>query len=282
MVGVGLITIVIVAVLVQPLALVPVTVYVVVLPGLAITCEPVVALRPVAGLQVYVEAPLAIIPIVSLLHIAGDIPVIATVTVGVGLTVTVTLAESVHPPLAPYTSYVVVPAGLAVGLGHVVQLNPVPGFQVYVAAPPAFSTILLPEHIAGFEGTTVTFSDAATVTVTVCVLVHPAEVPVTVYVVVEPGLAVTVAPVVALRPVPGDHVYVVPPLAVNDTLPPGQIVGAAGATVTVGVGLTVRTTVCVPLQPVVVPVTVYVVVVVALLVTLAPVVALRPVAGLHV
>jgi hypothetical protein len=47
---------------------------------------------------------------------------------------------------------------------------------------------------------------ALTVTVTVCVLVHPAaEVPVTVYVVVVAGLAVTVAPVVADNPVAGDH-----------------------------------------------------------------------------
>ena len=45
-----------------------------------------------------------------------------------------------------------------------------------------------------------------TVTVTVAVLEQPEVVPVTVYVVVEPGLAVTEEPVVALRPVPGLHV----------------------------------------------------------------------------
>lgn len=38
----------------------PVTVYVVVVVGDAVTDEPVVALSPVAGLQVYVEAPLAV------------------------------------------------------------------------------------------------------------------------------------------------------------------------------------------------------------------------------
>jgi hypothetical protein len=43
-----------------------------------------------------------------------------------------------------------------------------------------------------------------TVTVVVAVFTHPPElVPVTVYVVVEGGLAVTLAPVVPLRPVPG-------------------------------------------------------------------------------
>lgn len=45
-----------------------------------------------------------------------------------------------------------------------------------------------------------------TETVTVPVPVHPTEVPVTVYVVVAAGLAETVAPVVADRPVAGDHV----------------------------------------------------------------------------
>jgi hypothetical protein len=37
------------------------------------------------------------------------------------------------------------------------------------------------------------------------------------------GEAVTVAPVVALKPVDGAHEYVVPPLAVIETFPPEQI-----------------------------------------------------------
>jgi len=46
-----------------------------------------------------------------------------------------------------------------------------------------------------------------TVTVTCAVAVQPlASVPVTVYVVVEEGLAETLAPVVVLSPVAGDHV----------------------------------------------------------------------------
>jgi hypothetical protein len=49
--------------------------------------------------------------------------------------------------------------------------------------------------------------NAFTVIVVVALFVHPLpSVPVTVYVVVVPGVAVTFAPVVALRPVPGLHV----------------------------------------------------------------------------
>jgi hypothetical protein len=50
-------------------------------------------------------------------------------------------------------------------------------------------------------------------------------------VIVLGGLATTVAPVVTLSPVEGDHVYEVDPLAVRVTEPPGHIVAAAGATV---------------------------------------------------
>jgi hypothetical protein len=45
-----------------------------------------------------------------------------------------------------------------------------------------------------------------TVTVVVAAPLHPAVVPVIVYVVVPIGFAITVAPVVADNPVPGDHV----------------------------------------------------------------------------
>jgi hypothetical protein len=55
------------------------------------------------------------------------------------------------------------------------------------------------------EELTVTVSAAFIVTVEVAVPVHPLVVPVTVYVVVAGGLAVTVAPVVALSPVDGVH-----------------------------------------------------------------------------
>jgi hypothetical protein len=56
------------------------------------------------------------------------------------------------------------------------------------------------------------------------------------------GLAITVAPVVVFNPVAGDHVNVLGEmveLAVKLTLPPGQMPGAAGVAVTVGLGFTV-------------------------------------------
>jgi len=77
--------------------------------------------------------------------------------------------------------------------------------------------------------------DTVTVIVVDPVIEQPVFVPVTVYVVVVAGLAVTLAPLVALRPVPGDHVYPpVAPEAVSSTLPPLQIEGALGVTDTVG------------------------------------------------
>ena len=63
------------------------------------------------------------------------------------------------------------------------------------------------------------------------------------------GFAVTIAPVVADKPVAGLHVYVVAPLAVNDVLLPLQIIGADGVTVTVGVVLTVIVAVAVFVHP---------------------------------
>jgi hypothetical protein len=68
-------------------------------------------------------------------------------------------------------------------------------------------------------------------------------------------LALTLAPVVALRLVLGVHVYVVAPLAVNVVELPEHMVGGAD-NVTVGVGFTVTTIVAAALVHVpVVPVT---------------------------
>jgi hypothetical protein len=107
------------------------------------------------------------------------------------------------------------------------------------------------------------------------------DVPVTVYVVVAAGLADTVAPVVEPRPVAGDHVYVVPPLAVRFTLLPLHTESEGGTTVMVGVGLTVTTTDCESTQPFLVPVTQYVVVAAGDALVVAAVVELRPVDGNH-
>ncbi len=76
---------------------VPVTVYVVVEDGLAVTGEPVDALRFVDGVQVYVCAPPAVSVADCPLQIAeGGV----TVMMGSGFTVTVTCVEAVHPLLS--------------------------------------------------------------------------------------------------------------------------------------------------------------------------------------
>ena len=125
-------------------------------------------------------APLAIMPMVSPLHIVGAMPVMAMFTVGVGFTVTVTVVLSEQLPLAPTTVYVCVAAGLALGFEQLVQLKPVAGVHVKFDAPLAVNVILLPLHIDGLGGVTVTFNVAPTVTVTVCVPVQLPLVPVTV------------------------------------------------------------------------------------------------------
>jgi len=71
------------------------------------------------------------------------------------------------------------------------------------------------------------------------------------------GFAVTVLPVVDDKPVPGDQLYVVAPLAVKTTLLPGHIDGDDGVTLIVGFELTVTVTLVAPVQPLAsVPVTV--------------------------
>ena len=70
-------------------------------------------------------------------------------------------------------------------------------------------------------GVTVTLGNGFTVTVTWAV--QPPGVPVTVYVVVVAGDAVTVEPVVLLKPVEGLHVYDVAPVAVKVVDCPIQI-----------------------------------------------------------
>jgi hypothetical protein len=62
-----------------------------------------------------------------------------------------------------------------------VQLNPVGGFHVYVVAPLAFNIVESPKQIVGEgEAVAVTDNEAATVIVTLSLLLHPfALVPVT-------------------------------------------------------------------------------------------------------
>jgi hypothetical protein len=107
----------------------------------------------------------------------------------------------------------------------------------------------------------ITVGFSFTVTTAVAVPVHPLEVvPVTVYVVVEVGVATTVDPVVVFNPVLGAELYVFAPLAVSVAEFPEQTALALEEMVTTGLGTTVTVEIAVPLQPKLVPVTVYVVV----------------------
>lgn len=72
---------------------VPVIVYTVVDVGLATTLDPLVALNPVAGLQTYVAAPLA----VSVVEFPVQMVAEGTVTVGFVTTVTEVVCVLTHP-----------------------------------------------------------------------------------------------------------------------------------------------------------------------------------------
>jgi hypothetical protein len=84
---------------------------------------------------------------------------------------------------------------------------PVNTGEATISLPLAVNDLTLPTQIEGVAGeTTGTGGVGFTDTVTVAVLLQPAaEVPTTVYVVVDAGFAVTVDPVVALSPLAGDH-----------------------------------------------------------------------------
>ena len=100
-----------VAVPVHPSAVVPVTVYVVVLVGDTVLELPVPRLCD----QLYVFAPLAVNTDVAPLHIADGLA--DALTDGNGFTVTLTVAVPVHPAvLVPVTEYVVVELGVTVML----------------------------------------------------------------------------------------------------------------------------------------------------------------------
>lgn len=124
----------------------------------------------------------------------------------------------------------------------VVTFSPVEGLQVYVEAPFATNETESPEqNVVAPEGVMATVGDVLIVTITESVALQLPLTPVMVYVVVDTGLAVTEAPVVALKPVAGNHEYVVPPLAVNSAPTPEHTDGDVGVTEIVGVGVTVIT-----------------------------------------
>jgi hypothetical protein len=99
---------------------------------------------------------------------------------------------------------VVVTVGLAVTVEPVVALRPVAGCHVKVAAPPAVMVVDVPEQIFGLAGVAVTVRVPTLITTDV-VLLHAPLLPVTVYVVVEPGLAVGLLQLVQLNPPGGLH-----------------------------------------------------------------------------
>ena len=164
------------------------------------TGEPVAELSPVAGVHEYVVAPVA----VSVVDCPLQIETLGETISMIPFTVTVTCADAVQPFVVPTTVYVVLEVGFAETLEPVELLSDEDGDQEYVVAPPAINVAGKPLHIAVF-GDTVTIT-VVTVTVPCPVEVQPlTSVPVTVYVIVEVGLAVTVAPVVELKSVAGLH-----------------------------------------------------------------------------
>jgi hypothetical protein len=66
--------------------------------GVAVTGLPFEALRPVEGVQVYVDAPFAVSVAVCC---PTQIVPLLTVTVGNGFTVTVAVMDDVHVPVVP-------------------------------------------------------------------------------------------------------------------------------------------------------------------------------------
>jgi len=119
-----------------------------------------------------------------------------------------------------------------------------------VLAPAANSVALAPRHTATLAGLMLTDGSACTVMVRMVELIHPdALVPVTVYVVVIAGAAITEFPEVADSPDAGLQLYEAAPVALRVAEPPAQIAVVAGDTTTVGAGLTVRLSVTALSQP---------------------------------
>ncbi len=127
-VGFGITVTVTVAVLEHPVPAVPVTVYTVVVVGLADTVAPVPDERPVVGLHVYVLPPPAVNETDCPLQITGALGV--AVITAVEFTVTATVVVLVHPLASvPVTVYVVVLDGLADTTAPLPEERPVEGLQ---------------------------------------------------------------------------------------------------------------------------------------------------------
>lgn len=140
-----------VAVFVQPLASVPVTVYVMDDAGTSVTVLPLAAI----GAQLYVSAPVA--SSVTVLPAQSGSTSAKAFRAGNGFTVTVTVSVPIQPLMSvPVTVYVVVAAGPASGLFTVDDDNPLAGNHEYVFAPLAITfTGAPPSHNAGAAGANV-------------------------------------------------------------------------------------------------------------------------------
>lgn len=161
--------------------------------------------NPPAAFHVYVDAPPAVIWVELPIHNDGDAGV--TVNVGEGFTVINAVCVAVHPfTSVPVTVYVVVPGGLAFGFPQLVQLSPVAGNHVYVVAPEVNRLTLSPGQIFTAIGVIVTVGLGFTSIVMVALSLHPPLAPITVYVVVSVGIAITDVPDEELSDDAGFHV----------------------------------------------------------------------------
>ncbi len=95
--------------------------------------------------------------------------------------------------------------GFAITFGPVDVLSDAAGLHEYVLAPPAVRDMLCPLQMAAL-GETNTDGEGFTVTVNCVEDEHPFALPVTVYVVVAEGLAITLEPVDELNDEDGLHV----------------------------------------------------------------------------
>jgi hypothetical protein len=117
---------------------VPVTVYVVVIVGLAATVEPDVEDKPVAGDQLYVVAPVA----VNVLELPAQIVALGVIVIVTGVTIIVVASVAVHPfESVPVKEYTVVDVGQTVGDKVDPPVIAVVGLQVYDATGIEFVTL---------------------------------------------------------------------------------------------------------------------------------------------
>lgn len=161
--------------------------------ALQVTLAPVVALKPAAGDHVYAVPPGtdADIVVVEPLQILALPTVVVTTGAGFTVNVAIALAEQPVTVFVPVTVTVLVTARLVMLVGVAITTDPVDadrfvaGVHTYVLAPPPVRVVLLPLHTEVGLADAVTVGRLLTVTVTVAVVTQgPADVPVTVYVLV--------------------------------------------------------------------------------------------------